>query len=92
MDSYTTKLRLKNTLFADSQLQEVEFIETDLTNASFKNCDLYKSVFEKTRLENADLRTAWRFSIDPEINFIQKAHFSTQNVVGLLDKYKIKID
>lgn len=86
------KLKLKNALFVDCQLHEVEFIETDLTNVQFKNCDLYKTVFENSRLENADFRTASHFSIDPELNFIQKARFSSQNIVGLLHKYKLQMD
>lgn len=86
------KLKLKNIHFKNCTLEEVDFVETDLTNSSFKNCNLHKSVFENTNLEGADLRTAANFSINPEINRIKKAKFSTQNVIGLLDKYGISIE
>ena len=35
---------------------------------------------------------AFNFSINPEINNLKKARFSTQNIVGLLDKYKIIVE
>jgi fluoroquinolone resistance protein len=85
-------LKLKNTRFDNCKLEEVEFVEADLTNAVFKNCDLHKAVFDRTKLEGADFRTAFNFSVDPEINTIKKAKFSPQNVVGLLHKYKIIIE
>jgi fluoroquinolone resistance protein len=86
------ELKLKNTRFDNCKLEEVDFVETDLTNAVFKNCDLNRAVFDRTKLEGADFRTAFNFSIDPEINQIKKARFSAQNVVGLLNKYKIIIE
>ena len=85
------KLKLKNIQFKDCKLEDVDFVETDLTNAVFKDCDLNKAVFDNTKLEGADFRTAFSFSIDPEINRIKKAKFSTQNIAGLLLKYNITI-
>jgi len=32
------------------------------------------------------------YSIDPELNKIKKARFSTQGIAGLLDKYDIEIE
>ncbi len=86
------KLKLKNTRFNQCRLGDVSFEKTDLSNAVFSNCDLNKAVFENTQLENADFRTAFNFSINPEINNLKKAKFSTQNIAGLLDKYKIIIE
>jgi uncharacterized protein YjbI with pentapeptide repeats len=71
---------------------EADFTETDLSKSVFKDCDLTKSTFVQTNLEQADLRTAYGFSIDPEINRLQKARFSQQNIAGLLDKYNLKIE
>jgi fluoroquinolone resistance protein len=85
------KLKLKNIQFDNCKIEEVEFVETDLTNGVFKNCDLHKAVFEQTKLEGADFRTAYNFTFDPELNTLNKAKFSTQNVAGLLSKYKIVI-
>ena len=85
------RLKLKNTPFRDCKLLETEFVEADLTNAVFDECDLSGALFEKTTLEGADFRTAYHFSIDPELNRIAKAKFSSQNIAGLLHKYNIRI-
>jgi len=37
------------------------------------------------------LRTAFNYSLNPELNKIKKAKFSLPAVVGLLDKYDIEI-
>lgn len=86
------KLNLKNTLFIDTQLQEIDFSEVDLSNAVFKNCNLLLSVFDRTTLDKADFRSAVNYSIDPEKNRIKKAKFSLQGVAGLLNKYDIIIE
>lgn len=85
------KLKLKGTHFQHCKLQEVDFTETELTKAVFADCDLSKTTFFHTILEQADFSTAFGFSIDPENNRLQKATFSAQNIIGLLDKYQIKI-
>jgi fluoroquinolone resistance protein len=86
------RVRLKQTVFKNSQLCEVDFTECDLSSASFDNCDLTGAIFERTILEKADLRTAINYSIDPEQNRIKKAKFSRSGITGLLDKYDIEID
>jgi uncharacterized protein YjbI with pentapeptide repeats len=86
------KLKIKNTHFNNCKLEEVEFVGTDLTNSVFKNCDFRKAAFENTLLEKADLRTSFNFSINPETNKISKAKFSKQNIIGLLDNYKIIVE
>lgn len=85
------KLNLKKTIFKNSNLQEVDFTESNLTSAIFDHCDLMRTTFKNTILEKADLRTAYNYSIDPEINRIKKAKFSTIGIVGLLDKYDIDV-
>ncbi len=86
------KLKLKKIRFKDSSLHEVDFTETDLSNSIFDNCDLSRTIFDSTILERADLRTSFDYSIDPELNRIKKARFSTAGVAGLLDKYDIDIE
>lgn len=83
---------LKNTPFKDCSLQEVDFTEADLTNARFDNCDLSGAIFEHTNLEKADFRTAYHYSIHPEVNKIKKAKFSIVGIVGLLEKYDIEVE
>ena len=82
---------MKKMVFKNSQLQETDFTQGDLTSAVFDNCDLTRATFDNTILEKADFRTAYNYSIDPETNRIKKAKFSTSGVSGLLDKYNIRI-
>jgi fluoroquinolone resistance protein len=86
------KTKMKKTVFKNSQLQEVDLTECDLTGSVFDNCDLMNATFENTIIEKADLSTAYNYSIDPEMNRIKKARFSLTGVMGLLDKYDIEID
>ena len=83
---------LKNTQFKNCSLQEVDFVEADLTNAVFHNCDLSYAIYENTILEKADFRTAYHYSINPELNRIKKAKFSMAGIIGLLDKYDIEVE
>lgn len=83
---------LKKAKFPDCSFQEADFTETDLTGAVFNNCDLLNAKFERSLLEKADLRTAINYSIDPEINKVRKAKFSSGGIAGLLDKYDIVIE
>jgi fluoroquinolone resistance protein len=85
------KLKLKNTVFNNSNLLEVDFTETDLSGSSFNNCDMAGAVFENTILEKADLSNAYNYAIDPELNRIKKAKFSIAGIKGLLTKYAIEI-
>ena len=86
------KLKMKKTVFRNSQLQEVDFTECDLTHSIFDACDLTRATFENTNLEKVDFRTSFNYSIDPEINRIKKARFSLNGITGLLNKYDIEID
>lgn len=72
-------------------MHEVDFVESDLSNAVFDNCDLRGAIFDKSILEKADFRTAYNYSINPENNRLKKARFSISGVAGLLDKYGIEI-
>jgi len=83
---------MKKTKFADSSLKDVDFSEVDLSMAYFGNCDLQNAVFHRTNLEKADLLTAANYSIDPEMNRINKAKFSYSGLPGLLEKHKIEIE
>jgi len=69
-----------------------DFSEADLTKALFENCDLSGAMFSRTNLVAANLSSAYNFSIDPENNSIKKAVFSSQSLMGLLDKYGIVVE
>ena len=86
------KLKIKKTVFKHSQLQEVDFAESDLSGAVFDHCAMPDATFDRTILERADFRTATHFSIDPENNRIKKAKFSLSGLPGLLDKYELEIE
>jgi fluoroquinolone resistance protein len=73
-------------------LHEIDFTETNLSAAVFDHSDLSGSIFDGTKLEKADFRTAYNYSIDPERNRLKKAKFSLSGAAGLLDKHDIQID
>ena len=73
-------------------MQEADFTETVLLNSKFDNCDLSKTVFDRTNLENVNFSSAYNFSINPEENKLKGATFNKNNVVGLLSKYEIIIE
>jgi fluoroquinolone resistance protein len=83
---------MKKTNFIDCSIKEVDFVETDLSMAIFKNCDLLDTTFMRTILEKTDFRTAKNYSFDPEMNRIKKAKFSHLDITGLLSKYDIDIE
>ncbi|MEZ0484962.1 pentapeptide repeat-containing protein [Fibrella aquatica] len=86
------KQKIKNTSFKKSILHEVDFMGADLTGADFDESDLRRAAFENTILEKADLRTAYNYSLDPELNRLSHAKFSLSGVAGLLVKYNIDIE
>jgi len=45
-----------------------------------------------TILENADLRSAYNFSINPTTNRIKGARFSSSGLAGLLDIFLLNIE
>ncbi len=85
------KLKIKKTIFKNSQLQETDFTECDLTSSLFDNCDLMRAIFYNTIIEKVDFQTSFNYSFDPEINRIKKSKFSLSGAKGLLSKYDISI-
>lgn len=84
--------KIPKTKFLFCSMKEVSFIRTNLTNSVFENCNLSNTIFNETQLAGVDFRTAHNFKIDPEFNPMKKAKFSSQGIVGLLNKYDIKIE
>jgi fluoroquinolone resistance protein len=84
-------VKLKQIFFNQCTMQEVDLTDAELQGANFAGCDLLKAAFVNTNLENADLTSAFNFSIDPEKNRLKKAKFSTAGLAGLLGKYDIRI-
>ena len=83
--------KMPKTNFISCSMKEVAFVGTNLSNAIFNNCNLEGAVFNDSQLKEANFATAYNYKIDPERNPMKKAKFSTQGLIGLLDKYDIKI-
>lgn len=79
------------TAFVNCSLKNAVFVETKLQGSKLDNCDLSSAVFERTDLRDVDFSTSFNFSIDPELNMMKNAKFSSYGLAGLLDKYKIRI-
>lgn len=73
-------------------MQEVNFTGTDMSGGIFENCDLAKSLFDRTNLESVDFGSSYNYMFDPENNRITKAVFSLSGISGLLTKYDIIIE
>ena len=84
-------LKIRGTTFTDCSLIAVDFMETDLTEVLFDNCDLYRALFMKSIANKADFTTSFNYTLDPEKNKIKKALFSKEGVKGLLAKHDIVV-
>jgi fluoroquinolone resistance protein len=69
----------------------VDFRESDLTQADFSFTDLKESLFLSTNLSGADLRYARNYTIDPSQNTINGAKFSLPEAMSLLYSMDIQI-
>ncbi len=82
---------MKNTVFTNSVIKEVDFSEVDLSQSKFINCDLTRSIFDRSILDKADFSSAVNFDINPERNRIKKTIFSSGGLIGLLTKYDLVV-
>jgi len=82
---------IKNIKFNICKLIGVDFTEAILIGSEFIQCDLTEATFDHTNIEKVDFRTAQNFSIDPTKNRVKKARFSKDNLVGLLTSYDLDI-
>jgi fluoroquinolone resistance protein len=86
------KRKLRETIFKNLILHEVDFTGCDLTGSVFDNCNLKRALFENSNLEKTDFRTSVNYSLDPEKNRMKGARFSLSGIAGLLDKHDIEIE
>jgi uncharacterized protein YjbI with pentapeptide repeats len=86
------KLKLKNMVFLNSKLDEVDFTEADLTSSVFNHCDLTNAIFSATNLEKVDFTTSFNYSIDIDSNKIKKSKHAKHQLGGLLEKYQLTIE
>jgi uncharacterized protein YjbI with pentapeptide repeats len=85
------KLNILKTFFKSCTIRETDFTEANLSGSVFQNCDLADTIFVNSNLESTDFSTSFNFLIDPEMNRMKKAKFSSSGLAGLLQKYKIEI-
>ena len=74
------------------QAKEVDFAETDLSEATFSGTDFERSIFSRTNLAKASFTGAVNYSIDPRNNTLKKTHFSMPEALSLLSSFDIVID
>ncbi|MBD1393764.1 pentapeptide repeat-containing protein [Mucilaginibacter glaciei] len=83
--------KMVKTKFANSKLKEVTFADAVLTGSTFNDCDLDNAIFNRTDLGAVNFARAFNFSIDPELNNVKKAIFSSQGLEGLLTRHQLKV-
>lgn len=83
---------LRHSVFERCSLKETDLAGANLSGVALTECDLTDAIFDATNLEKADLRTAFNFAIDPDLNRISKARFARTGLAGLLRKYDLEID
>lgn len=77
-------LSLKSVQIIDCVAKDVDFRETDLSQAVFTGTDLSESLFSKTNLTEADLSRSRNYHIDPGQNILKRAKFSMPEAMSLL--------
>jgi fluoroquinolone resistance protein len=86
------KVKMKKTRFIQVILEEADCTEADLSGSVLDRCELQGAIFDQTNLEQADLRSAVNYSLDPARNRLKKAKFGLSGVPGLLLHHQIMID
>ncbi|WP_461451044.1 pentapeptide repeat-containing protein [Mucilaginibacter sp.] len=83
--------KMLKTPFIKSSLKEVTFSQANLAGSSFDGSNLMDTVFNRTNLSAVNFVTAYNYNIEPELNIVKNAVFSSQGLAGLLSSYQIKI-
>ncbi len=78
---------MRTEFIEDTTFKAVNFTEREQLADEYESCTFMNCIFS-----NADFRTSYNYSINPETNRIKKAKFSIQGIVGLLDGYDIVVD
>lgn len=85
------KLKMANTTFRKCSMKGVDLAGTQLPNSLFHQVNLEEATFANTNLKEANLSTAYNFTISPTQNNLKKAIFSENNLSGLLREFSITI-
>ncbi len=84
-------LPMTGTLFETSTIRACVFGETNLSKATFTDCDLDRTVFHATGLQGADFSFATNYQIDPTSCDIKGAQFSLPEAISLLQAFDITL-
>jgi uncharacterized protein YjbI with pentapeptide repeats len=85
------KLNLKHSSIIACLAHEVDFSETNLEKANFKNTDLLNSTFDNTKLQYTDLSMAKNYLINPELNYLKKTKVSENEASSFLQFLNLDI-
>jgi fluoroquinolone resistance protein len=83
--------KMLKTKFYNSSLKEVTFSRANIAGSSFDKSNLMGAVFNQTDLSAVNFVNANNYDIEPGLNNIKHAIFSSQGLAGLLSSYQIKI-
>ncbi len=84
--------KMNQSSFTGCRLHGVNFTQTDLSKATMANCDFLDAVFANTNLSSVDFTTNRNFIIDPQLNLVKKAKFSSTALAGLLTRFDLIIE
>ncbi|KZE74309.1 pentapeptide repeat-containing protein [Paenibacillus elgii] len=77
-------LTLPKSVITKCTAKNVDFRESDLTEADMSYTDFSESLFDRTNLTAADFSFATNYMIDPGLNPIRKAKFTLPEAISLL--------
>ncbi len=86
------ELKMLKVKFTGCTLQNVDFSDADLSSANFTNATFENCIFRNTNLTKADFRYATGYYIDPTLNKVKGARFSSPDVLSLLAGFDIVIE
>lgn len=86
------KMNIKQSVFANSVMRNIDFTECNASECIFNECDLTDAQFVQTNLTKANLVNAFNFSIDPTLNTLNQTRFSKTNILGLVQHLGIQIE
>ncbi len=86
------ELKLHSIKITGCELHNVDFSDADLSAADITNTTFDNCVFRNTNLTKANFRYATGYFIDPTLNKVKGARFSSPEVLNLLAGFDIVIE
>lgn len=86
-----SSLKLKKTLFKNSNILESDFVGTDLSECDFRSSSLDGTIFDNSNLSKANFSDAKNYDINPSNNIVKKAVFTMPEAMLLLRHFNIII-